>query len=80
MTEKKKDLGTQGQEDTLKGKMKQAAGKVQEKTGQALGDKEMEAKGDMKQSGGKAQSTMGKGKQKVDKALNPDKPSKAHKV
>jgi uncharacterized protein YjbJ (UPF0337 family) len=68
-----KDLGTQGKEDTLKGKMKEAAGKVQSKVGQVTGNEDMEAKGDAKQVGGKVQSTGGQIKQKVDNALNPDK-------
>ncbi len=68
-----KDLGTQGQEDTLKGKLNQAAGKVQSKTGEVLGNDEMKARGDAKQAGGKVQSAFGQGEQKVDNALNPDK-------
>ena len=68
-----KDLGTQGQEDTLKGKVKNAAGKIQSKVGQATGNEDMQAKGDAKQVGGKVQATGGKVEQKVDQALNPDK-------
>ncbi len=75
MDEERKDLGTQGQEDSMKGKMKHAAGKVQSKAGEVLGDKEMEAKGKMKEAGGKAQSSFGEGERKVDNALNPDQPS-----
>ena len=77
MTRAKKDLGTQGKADTLKGKAKEAAGKVQSKAGEVLGDERVEAKGDLKQGAGKAQSAIGKGKRKIDKALDPDKPSKA---
>ena len=70
-----KDLGTQGQEDTVKGKFKEAAGKVQSKVGELTGNEKMKAKGDVKQMGGKAQSTLGKGEKKVDQALDPDAPS-----
>jgi uncharacterized protein YjbJ (UPF0337 family) len=69
----KKDLGTQGQEDTVKGKLKQAAGKVQSKVGKATGNTEMEAKGNAKQVKGTAQSTVGNAEQKTDQALHPDK-------
>ena len=68
-----KDLGTQGQEDTLKGKLKEAAGKVQSKVGQVTGDTDTEAKGDAKQLEGKGQKTLGKGERKVDNVLDPDK-------
>jgi len=73
MADDNKDLGTQGQEDTLKGKMDQAAGKVQQKVGQATGNTEMETKGNAKQVGGTAKSTLGNAEQKVDSALDPDK-------
>jgi uncharacterized protein YjbJ (UPF0337 family) len=69
----KKDLGTQGHEDTLKGKAKEAAGKVQSKIGELTGNKDMQAKGDAKQVGGKVQSTAGKVEKKIDHALDPDK-------
>ncbi len=71
--EDQKDLGTQGQEDTLKGKLKDAAGKVQSKVGEVTGNKDMQAKGDARQVGGKVQSTAGKVEKKVDDALDPDK-------
>ena len=67
-----KDLGTQGQEDTLKGKMKQAAGKVQSAVGNATDNPKAKAKGDIKQAEGKAQETLGKGERKVDQAINTD--------
>ncbi|HZR41465.1 MAG TPA: CsbD family protein [Ktedonobacteraceae bacterium] len=76
MTEqyKEKDLGTQGQEDTLKGKAKETVGKVQSKVGQVTGNADTEAKGDAKQVEGKAQSALGKGERKVDQALDPKNP------
>jgi uncharacterized protein YjbJ (UPF0337 family) len=73
MADDNKDLGTQGQEDTLKGKLKDAAGKVQSKAGEVTGNKDMQAKGDAKQVGGKVQSTAGKVEKKADDVLNPDK-------
>ncbi len=73
MADDNKDLGTQGQQYTLKGKLDQAVGKVQQKAGQATGNTELESKGDAKQVGGTVQSTLGNAEQKVDGALNPDK-------
>jgi uncharacterized protein YjbJ (UPF0337 family) len=67
-----KDLGTQGHEDTLKGKMKQAAGKVQSAIGDATDNPKTQAKGDIKQAEGKTQETLGKGERKVDQALDDD--------
>jgi uncharacterized protein YjbJ (UPF0337 family) len=75
MTEQKKDLRTQGQEDTLKGKLNQAAGKVQSKVGQATGNKRMQAKGKARQVGGKVQEKAGQVKQNVDASNNPDQPT-----
>lgn len=72
--EPRKDLGTQGQEDSLKGKLKETAGKVQSKVGEATGNKNMKAKGDAKKLGGKAQKTVGKGERKLDNTLNPHNP------
>jgi uncharacterized protein YjbJ (UPF0337 family) len=65
-----KDLGTQGVEDTVKGKAKQAGGTVQKKAGQLTGDKSMEAKGKAREVGGKVQSKAGKAEQKVDAKLD----------
>lgn len=65
-----KDLGTQGDEDTLKGKVKEAAGKVQSKVGEVTNNPDLKAKGDAKQVGGKVQSTVGKGERKVDDTLD----------
>ena len=67
-----KDLGTQGVEDTVKGKAKQAAGTVQKKAGQLTDDKSMEAKGKTREVGGKVQSKAGKVEQKVDTKLKED--------
>jgi len=68
--EDQKDLGTQGKEDTLKGKLNQAVGKVQRKAGEIVGDKKMEAKGAAREVGGKLQAAGGKAEQKVDEALH----------
>ncbi len=64
-----KDLGTQGKEDTAKGKLNQVAGKVQRKTGEALGNREMQARGAAREVGGKVQSAGGHAEQKVDRAV-----------
>lgn len=45
--------------DQLKGRGDSAKGKVKEKTGKALGNKEMEGKGKAEKAGGKAQATWG---------------------
>ncbi len=68
-----KDLGTQGQEDSLKGKLKDAAGKVQSKVGDITDNPKTSAKGDAKQVEGKTQSTVGNAEQKIDNALDPNK-------
>lgn len=67
--DQEKDLGTQGAQDALKGKANQVIGKVQEKTGQVLGDKSTEGKGKARQVGGKVQEKVGQGEQKVDEKL-----------
>jgi uncharacterized protein YjbJ (UPF0337 family) len=46
----------------IKGKMKEVAGKAQEKFGEVTGSKEQEIKGMGKQVEGKAQETFGKAK------------------
>jgi uncharacterized protein YjbJ (UPF0337 family) len=51
--------------DRIKGKGKEAAGSVREKTGKAIGNEEMEAKGAGQKYEGKAQSMAGKAKDKI---------------
>jgi uncharacterized protein YjbJ (UPF0337 family) len=79
MDDQNKDLGTQGTQDRVSGKMKETAGKVESKVGQMTGNKKMEARGKAKQVEGKVRSTVGKGEQKVDSALDqvstPDEPT-----
>ena len=67
-----KTLGEQGQEDSLKGKLNQAAGKVQQKVGQTIGNQDMQAKGAARQAGGKVQEVGGGVEKKIDQALQPD--------
>ena len=52
--------------DQMKGSVKDAAGKVQEKVGQVTGDREQEAKGLDKQVEGKTQKAVGDVKDVVD--------------
>ena len=52
--------------DQIKGSIKDAAGKVQEKVGQNTGDRDQEAKGLDKQVEGKTQKTVGDVKDAVD--------------
>jgi uncharacterized protein YjbJ (UPF0337 family) len=68
-----KDLGTQGQEDKLKGKVNEAAGKVQKKVGQVTGDTSTEAKGAARELGGKVQSKAGGVEKDVDRKLDDDR-------
>lgn len=51
--------------DQVKGAVKDAAGKVQEKTGEAIGSKSQEAKGLKKQVEGKVQKAVGDVKEAV---------------
>lgn len=53
-------------QDQVKGNMKDAAGKVQEKAGEAFDSKEQQAKGLQKQAEGKTQKTWGDVKDAVD--------------
>ncbi|GCE03043.1 CsbD family protein [Dictyobacter aurantiacus] len=69
----RKDLGDQGTEDTLKGKLKETAGKVQSKLGHATDNPKEEARGDSKQFEGKTQSTVGHTERKIDNTLDPNK-------
>ena len=58
--------------DQFKGTTKEAAGKIQEKTGELIGSKEQEAKGLVKQVEGNTQKNVGDAKEalkdKIDKA------------
>lgn len=49
--------------DQVKGSLKEAAGKVQEKTGEVVGSKTQEAKGIAKEVEGKAQRKVGDAKE-----------------
>ncbi len=53
--------------DQVKGSMKEAAGKVQEKTGEVVGSKNQQAKGMAKEVEGKAQKAAGDVKDAVKK-------------
>jgi uncharacterized protein YjbJ (UPF0337 family) len=54
-------------QDQMKGNVKDAAGKVQQKAGEAFDSKEQQAKGLKKQVEGKAQEKWGDAKDVVDK-------------
>ncbi len=56
--------------DQVKGKIKEAAGEIQEHTGKALGNKEMEAKGHAREFAGKAQKGAGDVKENVEDAFD----------
>lgn len=55
--------------DEIKGKAKQAGGKVQEKTGDWTDDEAMEAKGKARQTEGKVQEGYGEAKHKAGEKL-----------
>ena len=55
--------------DQVKGAMKDAAGKVQEKTGAIMGSKKQQAKGLVKQMQGTAQKAVGDVKEAVKNAV-----------
>jgi uncharacterized protein YjbJ (UPF0337 family) len=50
---------TEGLGDKMKGRAKETAGQVEESTGRAIGDTDMEARGDAKQMEGKADRAKG---------------------
>jgi uncharacterized protein YjbJ (UPF0337 family) len=60
-----KDLGMQGREHALKGRMKRVVGKVQTKFGQITGNRQVEMRGRAKQVEGTVQSAAGRTEQKV---------------
>lgn len=77
------DLNTRGKANTIKGRISQFFGRLERKTGKAVGNRKMETKGAMREMGGKAQAAGGEIQQKADQALrssenyppNPNKPS-----
>ena len=56
--------------DQVKGAVKDAAGKVQEKTGEVIGSKEQQAKGLIMQAEGTAQKNYGDAKESVKDAID----------
>lgn len=56
--------------DQIKGAVKEAAGKVQSKTGEIIGSPEQEAKGLVKQVEGKTQKNVGDAKEGVKDAID----------
>lgn len=55
-----------GTKDKIKGKAQQVGGKIKEETGDALGNREMEAKGKAKKAEGHAREARGKAKDALD--------------
>lgn len=53
--------------DQIKGAIKEAAGKVQEKAGEVVGSKTQQAKGLAKEAEGKVQKTTGDAKDAINK-------------
>lgn len=56
--------------DKAKGAANEAAGKVKQGVGRAVGDRELEAKGAAQKLKGKGQKTVGKAKDAIKKAAN----------
>ena len=56
--------------DQVKGTAKDVAGKVQEKVGELVGNKEQQAKGLIKQAEGKVQKNVGDAKEAVKDAID----------
>ncbi len=56
--------------DQVKGATKEAAGKVQQKTGEVIGSKEQQAKGLSKQAEGKIQKNVGDAKEAVKDSID----------
>lgn len=56
-------------EDQAKGKLKEAAGEVQEHLGRARGDREQEARGHAREQEGKVQKKVGDLKEGVDQIV-----------
>lgn len=65
-----KDLGTQGRQDTAKGKLDQAAGNVQKKWGELTNDPNQQREGEGKRMKGKVEEGGGNLERKVDDALD----------
>lgn len=65
-----RDLGNRGDEDTMRGKLNQAGGKIQEGMGKLTGDKDTEAKGKMRQAKGDVQEGAGNVERKTDDLLD----------
>jgi uncharacterized protein YjbJ (UPF0337 family) len=66
------DLGARGDKDTVRGKVNQAAGNVQEKAGDILNNDEMQRHGQEKQIKGKLQEGAGDVERKADDILGDD--------
>jgi uncharacterized protein YjbJ (UPF0337 family) len=56
--------------DQVKGAVKEAAGKVQSKTGEIIGSREQEVKGAVKQVEGNAQKNLGDAKEDLKDAVD----------
>jgi uncharacterized protein YjbJ (UPF0337 family) len=55
--------------DEVKGKFDQVKGKIKEKVGGAVDDRELEEEGEADRAGGKVQEGFGKGRRKVGEAI-----------
>ena len=67
MTDRDKSMREDGIENSVKGKLTDAKGKVKDAVGGLTGDTKMQAQGKIDQVKGKAQDAIGKAERKVDK-------------
>ena len=56
--------------DEIKGKAEKAKGFVKEKTGELIGNRDLEAEGSAERLAGKARETLGKTEEKVEDAVD----------
>ena len=80
MEEEKKDLGAQGQKDTIKGKINKVVGKAEHKIGEVTDNEEMELKGKAREMGGAVQEKAGQAERKIDEKLNPGEKARDERI
>ena len=67
MTDRDKSMKEDGIENSVKGKLTDAKGKVKDAVGGLTGNSKMQAEGKVDQAKGKVQDAVGKAERKIDK-------------
>ncbi len=67
MTDRDRSLNSDGIENSAKGKLTNAKGKVKDAVGGLTGDTSMQAEGKLDQAKGKTQDALGKAQRKADR-------------